>query len=371
MIDPFSDPFGSRGETYRARSRAVEVEVRPAPAKAGVNPWLPARQLELQALWPQDPPRLVQGEPVTLTLSLKAEGLTAAQLPDLQLPAIEGVKQYPDQPLLNDVRNDSGITGYRLQKIALIPTRGGELRIPEIQLAWWNVQTDKREVARIPAQTLQVIASANPPLQTPAAPAPTPSLPAAGETAKDRASPASTTAAATTGAKAAGYWPWVSLVLACGWALTLVLWWWSRRGRPAASPLAPTQPSRRIERAGKALGQLRKACAARDDEACRRQLLAWGRALFGDDFHLAGDALKRLPAELARLTRELDARLYGSGGEDLDHARIAEQAQSVTRAEAARLHADKPGQGLLPLDPRDAGGSGGAAAMADASKTAA
>jgi hypothetical protein len=148
----------------------------------------------------------------------------------------------------------------------------------------------------------------------------------------------------------AGIWPWISLLLASGWALTGLLWWWSRRDRQPARVRLPA--SRRIDRAESELRQLRKACAARDDEACRRHLLAWGRALFGEDFHLAGAALERLPAELAEQTRRLDARLYG--GETaaaVDHDIIAEQAGTLTRDQARRAKPGRETGGLAPLDP--------------------
>jgi len=345
--DPFGDPFSSRGQTLRTRANGLTLEVRPVPADADVNPWLPATALELQASWPEDPPRLVQGEPVTLTLSLKAEGLTAAQLPEIRLPDIDGVKQYPDQALLNDVKNDSGITGYRVQKIALIPTRAGELRLPAIELAWWNLRENRREVARIPARTLQIApaaagtATANPAPPAVAAPpqtaAPTPA-----------AAPENANAPETPAAPAAGYWPWVSLILACGWALTALLWWWSRRGQ-RTPPVQPAQ--NRIARAERELARLREACAARDDAACRRHLLAWGQALFGEEFHLAGDALAYLPEALAEQTRRLDARLYGGAGEAVDHDRIAEQAKALTRAEAACARPRGEDEGLAPLTP--------------------
>ena len=359
MLDPFSnpfpDPFGGRGEALRTRSNGLSLEIQPVPPRADVNPWLPADKLELQAVWPEDPPRLVQGEPVTLTLSLKAEGLTAAQLPELQLPAIDGVKQYPDQPLLNDVKNDNGITGYRLQKIALIPTRAGEIHIPAIELAWWNVKSKRREVARVPARTLQVIAAANPaPAAPPATATPSPAITPEPTGAAETTTPDEPPLAPEPQRKAAGYWPWISLILATGWALTLLLWWWSRRGNARPVRPAVVSPSRSIERAEKALKALRKACAARDDEACRKHLLAWGQALFGEDFHLAGDALDRLPGELAELTRQLDARLYAGSTAELDHARIAEQARAVTRQEAARAKSKGNHDGLAPLDPSSA-----------------
>ncbi len=351
-FDPFADPFpglfGNRGRVQRLRSNGLQLEIKPPPANSGVNPWLPARSLDLQAVWPEDPPRLVQGEPVTLTLSLKAEGLTSAQLPEIRLPGIDGLKQYPDQPLLNDVRNDSGITGYRLQKIALIPTRGGEIRLPPIEIAWWNVETNRREVARIPARSLQVQASSAAAASPPPAAAP-PVAQTAPATAPSADTPPRVEAPASGGS---GYWPWISLILACGWGLTLVLWWWSRRGgEPAPAAPAAAPPSRRIRQAERELAKLRKACAARNDAACREHLLAWGRALFGDDFHLAGAALERLPAELAALTRQLDARLYGTGGGELDHQRIAEQAGALTRAEAEHQRQERRESALAPLDP--------------------
>ncbi len=351
FADPFSDPFASRGKSFRTRSNALTLEIRPVPANADVNPWLPASELELLAIWPEDPPKLVQGEPVTLSLSLKAEGLTAAQLPEIRLPDIDGLKQYPDQPLLNDVKNDSGITGYRLQKIALIPTRAGEIRLPAIELAWWNVKTDRREVARVPARTLQVIPAAAGAMPAPppvsASPQATPAQAQAAPPADSAASAPAVTPAAGDG----GIWTWVSLILASGWALTLVLWWWSRRGSESRQAAAVLPPSRRIEQAERALKALRKACAAKDDEACRRHLLAWGRALFGEDFHLAGDVLRRLPAELAEQTRRLDARLYGDGSAAVDHAGIAEQAEALTRDQARHSRRDEDAGGLAPLDP--------------------
>ena len=63
-------------------------------------------------------------------LSIVADGLTAAQLPELSLPDISGIKQYPDQPALENHRAGDGIRGRRSQKVALIPGAEGVYRLP-------------------------------------------------------------------------------------------------------------------------------------------------------------------------------------------------------------------------------------------------
>ena len=80
----------------QTRSKEVKVKVLPIPGSANMNTWLPANHLELVEQWPADPPVFVEGEPITRTLSLKADGLASAQLPELPTAAVEGLKFYPD-----------------------------------------------------------------------------------------------------------------------------------------------------------------------------------------------------------------------------------------------------------------------------------
>ncbi|MCP4303224.1 MAG: hypothetical protein GY783_21795, partial [Gammaproteobacteria bacterium] len=150
------DPFRTGGKIRRLRSRQVFIDVEPIPPGLAGSYWLPATRLELREEWQSDLDGLVAGEPITRSLTLVADGLTAAQLPELAMQQIDGIKQYPDQPGLQNGRSSKGITGKREQKVALIPGAEGIYRVPEFSLPWWNLETGKLETATIPARELSV-----------------------------------------------------------------------------------------------------------------------------------------------------------------------------------------------------------------------
>ena len=154
------DPFRTGGEIRQLRSAQLFVDVAPIPADFGGSYWLPAERVELREQWQGDLTGLIAGEPITRSLSLLADGLTAAQLPELELIPIAGIKQYPDQAELDNSRSAKGISGKRVQKVALIPGTAGSYLVPELNLPWWNVQTGKMEIATIPARELIVNAAA-------------------------------------------------------------------------------------------------------------------------------------------------------------------------------------------------------------------
>ena len=267
------DPFRTGGEVRRVRSKPVFIEARPIPAEADGTYWLPATGLILREELPDNLDSLVAGEPITRSLSIVAEGLTAAQLPEIDLPLIDGLKQYPDQPELQDRRAGDGITGFRTQRVALIPGAPGTYTLPQISLKWWNLNTGSLETASIPPREIRVGGVAI-------------SSVASGQSVTDSDSQIEIVA---TQAPSGRFWVWTSLLLALGWAVTAFAWWY-RTQRPAVPSLEPANPSLRAARK-----RLQQACQAGDAGVARAALLDWGRAL-----------LQPVPiANLHQLQREL------------------------------------------------------------------
>uniref|UniRef100_UPI0028B20603 BatD family protein n=1 Tax=Pseudomonas sp. TaxID=306 RepID=UPI0028B20603 len=88
--DTAQQPAGSSrvGRQVQVRSLPLRLTVRPIPPAWPANaPWLPARSLSLEEHWSPDPasqpPQI--GDSLTRTVTLRAEGLSSTQLP--QLPA--------------------------------------------------------------------------------------------------------------------------------------------------------------------------------------------------------------------------------------------------------------------------------------------
>lgn len=236
------DPFSRHITTRRIESTATSVHVRPRPPGAPV-PWLPARRLVLREAWSQAAPELRAGEPVTRTVAIIAEGLTAAQLPDLAVEAPPGVRVYPEPARTRDQEAEDGVLGVRQQRFVFIPTREGAFELPAIRVRWWDTQAGAVRTATLPPRRLSVLA-ADGSVTARAPPTGGATAPTAAETATAHRPPAVARTAA------------FALLVAAGLGATV--WWWRRR------------PPR--------LAQLRRLARRGQWQALADALAAWARA---------------------------------------------------------------------------------------------
>ncbi len=265
------DMFGQAGAIKRIRSKALSIEIKPIP-KSATQPWLPLTNLQLSASWPKANPEFRVGEPVTRTLAIVADGVTAAQLPEIHTEIPPGFKQYPDQPMLQDHKDENGVTAIRQEKIALVPTRPGEYVLPAITVSWWNVQTNRQELARIAEERIQVLPAAGRP-----APVEPPASVANSPAAQDaNASPEPQPQAAPN----SGISPWLALFFALGWLATATAWWWFGYYRQPKKAVPEKGDPPKTKRRNKILAELREACQADDASAVSRGLLAWGKTVW-------------------------------------------------------------------------------------------
>ncbi|MBT8434484.1 MAG: BatD family protein, partial [Gammaproteobacteria bacterium] len=320
------DPFRSGGKIRRLRSQQVFVDVEPIPSEVAGSYWLPATRLELREEWQSDLDGLVAGEPITRSLILVADGLTAAQLPELTMQQVDGIKQYPDQPGLQNSRSDKGVTGKREQKVALIPGAEGTYRVPEISLPWWNLETGKLETATIPARELSVAAATTAIAQPPAA------EPAVTE-AVGQAPPTN------------DFWLWLSLLLASGWIASGLYWWFKTQRAGIQSAPAVEHPGLREARR-----KLRQACNTNDGVSARHALLDWGRVLLAprriNNLQQLGSSMgEDMTLQIERLNQSLYA---GAGvawqGDDL--WLLCQRLEKIAESEGNRDVAQ-----LSPLNP--------------------
>jgi len=264
-LDPGDmNSFFSRGRGVSAQSEPIALDVRARPQGSGPDMWLPAQSLALSAEGIADAATGHVGEPLTLTLRLKAQGLAFEQLPELKLPKIDGAQVYPDKETTQNRDDGSWIYGQRERKFAIVPTQAGTLSLPAVSVAWWDTTQNRAQVAETAAQTINI-------------------LPALGTTAQE---PARTAAATPTPAPAAPIaapigsssdadlrrWQLLAGVGFGLWLLTIgvVMWVWRRRGASerAAAALRAVQPP-----PGAGTHELRSASARGDLKAVARALL--------------------------------------------------------------------------------------------------
>lgn len=289
----------------------LSLNVLPRPSGAQGDYWLPARDVKLGAEWRPDSAQANAGDPVTLHLRLQAQGLTAAQLPDLssllQLPA--GVRAYPDQAKLGNDTHGDVLVGERDQDVALIADQPGQFKVPSLTIHWWDVQSNQPRETTLPERTLTVL---------PVAAAP------ATENARAASAPATQAALAPSGATTRGraitagadLWRWVSLALGILWLITLIAWYLTRRrgDSPAAKPFRMAADERRVSIAG-ARREFHNACRRNDARAARAALLRWIAAARPErrPVSLRAFSKETQDAQLSSLLADLDRAVYANG----------------------------------------------------------
>jgi hypothetical protein len=322
--DPFEGLEGllQRTRPIQVRGPTVALDVRPQPA-GSASPWLPAESLELAESWAPEPSEWRVGEPVTRTVAITAQGLTAAQLPDLTPEPVEGLKVYPDKPRSQTRAEGDAIVSIKETKLAMVPSSAGELTIPQVRVEWWDTGSEQKRVAVLPARVVEVLpAIAGQGATVPAAQgdaiAPDPAegrqeaaaVPdtKALETAPDLRGDAEQGTSVGALSLPVGYWPWIAATLGGLWLITLGLLVAQRRNLPGGRG---DQPRVRRPRSAASRSAIKRACEQNDPKAARDALLLWGAAVWPEDPPRRLETLStRLNGQAGAVLQTLDRSLY-------------------------------------------------------------
>ena len=156
----FADMFATQNPVNLA-TKPIEIEVKPIPESNQGSWWLPAESVELYSEWEPQNPKFMVGEAVSRTIYLKATGVVENQLPEIKFPSINGIKQYPEKPISESRLNNDKIVSIQKAVNVYIPNTEGNITLPEIRVPWFNVKTNRMEVASLPATTIKVAAGKN------------------------------------------------------------------------------------------------------------------------------------------------------------------------------------------------------------------
>ena len=336
IIDGSRFNFNETLRSKRVTSESFSVDVQPIPA-AAKRPWLPSRELRLVEEWPQDPPRFRVGEPLTRTITLTASGIAAAQLPGLAGPPADGLKQYTDQPLLKNQTRADGLTGIRQEKIALLPSRPGRFELPAIEIPWWNTETGRQQFARIPARSIEVSAAVD------AQPAPPPLPVEADPSSISDSQPLEIVQQR----RAAGFWPWLSVMLVLGWLVTAFLWWRQRHKPETELRSSPRKPDKPNE----VLREFKRACRHNDAGACKIALLKLAKNHWQERPPTSLGAIANCVAPaFADTIDELNRALYGQETVDWDGGRLLREVEHWLKSDPLTTAAQS--SPIQPLHPQ-------------------
>ena len=146
------------------RSDPLTVTVLDPPSTYTGNRWLPLTELEISEQWNGLDQNLKVGDSISRTISLRATGLAADELPNnLFRSDSDKLVVYADKAKTDNDIIDGNIVGRLDQAFAIVLTEQGRLYIPEVRLDWWDVDDDRQKQVTLPAITMMIAAATSSP----------------------------------------------------------------------------------------------------------------------------------------------------------------------------------------------------------------
>ncbi|OED84782.1 BatD family protein [Vibrio breoganii] len=215
---------GTRIITLDGKSPQVALKVLPVP-ESYQGAWLPTSQLDLTQSWQLnnnqqlsgDSVVIDEGDSLTRTITLKAMGLGASQLPDLTITNPDSFRVYSEKPSF--ANNDDGSVTMTTKQV-LIAKQSGEFSLPTVPVQWWDSVNKKAQISEVKGLNVTVNASASS-SDVPALPKPTSNN--------------------THPIKNSGYWPMLTALFACLWLFSTVMWLRARKQGPSLAPKISTE----------------------------------------------------------------------------------------------------------------------------------
>jgi hypothetical protein len=133
----------------------------PAAAR-DLDYFLPTTSLTIRQTWSSPLKNLRAGTSIERTITVTATQMQAMLIPPLPLDAPEGIRVYPEEPVVNDQKTDRGdfVYGRRTQTAKYFIQKEGAYTLPPIELKWWNLSSNRLVTATLPA--VHFTAASNP-----------------------------------------------------------------------------------------------------------------------------------------------------------------------------------------------------------------
>ncbi|MGY0560975.1 BatD family protein [Luteimonas sp. A277] len=149
----FDDMFGSGPRSLRATGESQRLQVRPMP-DAAPTPWLPLRGLE--ARFVEAPQTARAGEALEVVVELRADGATAAQMPQPALRADNGAQVFAEPPAMQEHFDRGRPQVVLTRRFSILPRQAGRLQVEVQPFEWWDAQVGVARTVALPPLVITV-----------------------------------------------------------------------------------------------------------------------------------------------------------------------------------------------------------------------
>lgn len=143
-----------------AEDKALTLNVQAIPPQFAHKSWLPAKNVSLEEEYDKNP-ILLEGDTIVRRVTLKGTGIPAQLLPELKFDKSNSFNVYPEKGKETNQILQGELVSNTDIKVTYLFNHSGKVTIPELTVPWFNTQTQKEEVAKLPAHEFQINAVKN------------------------------------------------------------------------------------------------------------------------------------------------------------------------------------------------------------------
>jgi BatD DUF11 like domain len=310
-----------------------------APPSDKTN-WLPAEDLRISEHWSAGLDNLKVGEPISRTITITAQGLTAAQIPPVPSSSIEGLTLYQDQAQTDNQKNKNGNQGSRIETTAIVPNKDGKFTLPETRIEWWNTKTQQYEVASLPAVSLSVGTNSHSPTADEIVEAAKQIMDKTSNPDSEPEMPTSTDQIQVQ--QVTPIWIYVLLVITSLLSLFFFLAWWNLRQRFNTYVHRKNEMEQiAAESEARAWNQVKEYLQQNNLIELRKAIVEWSKLYWKNDSiqSLQDVTIYADSIPLQEAFAQLDASLFGNTQDSLDKQKLKELLTNLRRGKTKKSSA--------------------------------
>ncbi|GGP25046.1 BatD family protein [Silvimonas amylolytica] len=139
----------------------IVLKVKAVERPAGAENAIGTSRLQVSQQISRSLTGLKQGDAITRTITISADGVQGMMLPPTPFSPVEGLSVYPRQGQIKDITKDrQGFVGSTRQDAATyVIQKAGSYTLPAVSIAWWDTRAGQLRTAVAPAVTFSAVAT--------------------------------------------------------------------------------------------------------------------------------------------------------------------------------------------------------------------
>jgi hypothetical protein len=154
-----SAEFGSTEKAFEFQTEPLDLTIKLPPGVKDGDLVITTTSFELDYDWQPETGAAKTGDAITLTVTRRANDISAMLLPPLPVYRTAGLAAYPQAPEINDKTNRGDLTGERIDSIIWVVEEPGLYNIPGIRFQWWDPNSHELKQQIIPGLSLDIVSS--------------------------------------------------------------------------------------------------------------------------------------------------------------------------------------------------------------------